>query len=194
MASVLSCTIFIKFFVTSVVIQRQTGGDLSEVLGNISGSPVLRNGRVYVGTDAGEVVSIDANAGGGVNAQPLGDGPVRGFVFPDRGSNDVYVSTDSKVWRLTDTGTSWTIQWSGGVSVPSPSPPLLRPGSTHVYVGGSDGKLYQIAVATGAVRSLALDYDPGGFVVGAPSYDTGFDLVLVGSVRGVFYAVQVPLP
>jgi hypothetical protein len=44
------------------------------------------------------------------------------------------------------------------------------------------------------VKSLPLDYDPTGFVVGAPSFDSGFDFVLVGSVRGVFYGVHVPLP
>ena len=167
-------------------------------VGNISGSPVLRNGRIYVGTDAGEVKSVNADTGSlpDVRTAALGDGPVRGFVFPDRGSNDVYVSTSTKVWRLNDpgTGTVLTVLWPGGVSVPNPSPPLLRPGATHLYVGGDDGRLYQLTLPGGALTSIALDYDPGAFVVGAPSYDTGNNLVHVGSVRGVFYAVQVPLP
>jgi len=163
-------------------------------LGNISGSPVLRNGRIYVGTDAGEVKSVRADDGLDVRTQPLGDGPVRGFVFPDRGSGDVYVSTNNNVWRLTDTGTSWTIQWPGGVFVSNPSPPLVRPGATHVYVGGGDGRLYQLTLPGGALTSIPLDYDPLSFVVGAPSFDLGFGLVHVGSERGVFYAVEVPLP
>ena len=162
-------------------------------VGNISGSPVLRNGRIYVGTDAGEVMSVNADDGGSIRTTgPLGDGPVKGFVFPDRASGDVYVSTTTKVWRLTDTGTGWTTQW--GVTVPNPSIPLLWPGTTHVFVGGGDGRLYQLETPTGATRSIALDYDPPAFVVGAPSLDLGFNLVHVGSVRGVFYAVQVPLP
>jgi outer membrane protein assembly factor BamB len=163
-------------------------------LGNISGSPVLRGGRIYVGTEAGEVKSVRADDGLDVRTQPLGDGPVRGFVFPDRASDDVYVSTNSAVWRLTDTATGWTVQWPVGVAVPSPSPPLLRPGATHVYVGGGDGRLYQLTLPAGTPTSIALDYDPTSFVVGAPSYDLGFGLIHVGSVRGVFYAVQVPLP
>lgn len=163
-------------------------------LGNISGGPVQRGDRVYVGTDAGEVLSLDAATGGGARTINLGDGPVRGFVFPDRASGDVYVSTSNKVWRLTDTGAGWTNQWPSGAPVPSPSPPLLRPGATHVYVGGSDGKLYQVAIPGGTVTSLALDFDPPGFVVGAPSYDSTYGLVHVGSVRGVFYAVEVPIP
>jgi len=165
-------------------------------LGNISGSPVLRGGRVYVGTDAGAVLSVDADTGGGVRTIALGDGPVRSFVFPDRATNDVYVSTNGKVWRLTDTAGGWVNPWGAGVgvAVPNPSPPLLRPGGAHVYVGGGDGKLYQLLTSDGTIRSLALDYDPVSFVVGAPSFDIGFDMVHVGSVRGVFYAVQVPLP
>jgi hypothetical protein len=167
-------------------------------VGEISGSPVLRGGRIYVGTDAGEVKSVNADTGSllDIRTAALGDGPVRGFVFPDRGSNDIYASTSTKVWRLTDpgTGTLLNVLWPGGVSVPNPSPPLLRPGATHVYVGGGDGRLYQLAVFGGALTSIALDYDPTSFVVGAPSYDLGFGLIHVGSVRGVFYAVQVPLP
>jgi len=163
-------------------------------LGNISGSPVLRNGRIYVGTDAGEVKSVRADDGMDVWTIALGDGPIRDFVFPDRASGDVYVSTNDRVWRLTDTGSGWTSQWPGGVPVPSPSPPLLRPGATHVYVGGGDGRLYQLTLPGGALTSIALDYDPAAFVVGAPSFDLGFGLVHVGSERGTFYAVQVPLP
>ncbi len=161
-------------------------------LGNISGSPVLRSGRIYVGNDLGEVWSVRADDGMDAYFINLGDGPVRGFVFPDRGSGDVYVSTNGLVWRLTDNGSFWVNQW--GRVVPNPSPPLLRPGAAHVYVGGGDGKLYQLATPGGAITSLALDYDPLSFVVGAPSFDLGFGLVHVGSERGVFYAVQVPLP
>jgi outer membrane protein assembly factor BamB len=165
-------------------------------VGAISGSPVLRGGRIYVGTDAGEVKSVRAADGGDVRTAALGDGPVRGFVFPDRASADLYASTSNKVWRLSDpgTGTALNVLWAGGVSVPSPSPPVMRPGATHLYVGGSDGVLYELALPSGSVKPLALDYDPISFTVGAPSFDSGFDLVVVGSVRGVFYGVQVPLP
>jgi hypothetical protein len=165
-------------------------------LGNISGSAVLRDGRIYVGTDAGEVKSVRADDGLDVRSIALGDGPVRGFVFPDRASGDVYVSTSNTVWRLTDSTGGWVNPWGPGVgvSVANPSPPLLWPGTTRVFVGGGDGKLHQLRTSDGAVQSLALDYDPTAFVVGAPSLDLDFNLVHVGSVRGVFYAVQVPLP
>ena len=162
-------------------------------LGNISGSVVLSNGRVWVGTDAGQVFSIRASDGGDLHQVNLGDGAVRGFVFPDRSNSSVYVSTDSGVFRITDTGAPTMVtNWFAAVT--NPSPPLLWPGTTHLYVGGGDGLLHEIDTATTAQKTLPLDYDPNTFVVGAPSLDIGFDLVLVGSERGTFYAVQVPLP
>jgi hypothetical protein len=160
--------------------------------GDISGSVVLRNGRVYVGNDLGQVLSVRASDGGDVVTVTLGDGAVRGFVFPDRASPDVYVSTDNTVFRLTDNVTNWITKW--GVAVNNPSAPLLWPGTTHVYVGGGDGRLHEIDTQTAAHKTLALDYDPATFVVGAPSLDIGFGLVHVGSERATFYAVRVPLP
>ena len=159
--------------------------------GDISDSVVVRNGRVYVGTDAGEVLSVRADDGGDIRTIPLGDGPMRGFVFPDRTNDEVFVSTNTSVWRLADSA-PWGIKWS--VPVNNPSPPLLWPGTTHVYVGGGDGRLHEIDTQTAAHKTLALDYDPATFVVGAPSLDIGFGLVHVGSERGTFYAVRVPLP
>jgi len=161
-------------------------------VGNISGSVVLRNGRIYVGNDLGQVLSVRASDGGDIVQVTLGDGPVRGFVCPDRSSNDVYVSTDTTVFKLWDNVINWIAVW--GIAVPNPSPPLLWPGTTNLYVGGGDGRLHQIDTATMVHKTLPLDYDPGTFVVGAPSLDIGFRLVHVGSDRGTYYAVQVPLP
>jgi outer membrane protein assembly factor BamB len=160
-------------------------------VGNISGSPVLRAGRVYVGTDAGEVLSVRADDGLDVRTVALGDGPVRGFVFPDRTNDEVFVSTNTTVWRLADAA-PWAVKWN--VPINNPSIPLLWPGTTHVYVGGGDGRLYQIEIPTGTSSTLALDYDPAAFVVGAPSLDVALGILHVGSEHGTFYAVQVPIP
>ena len=56
----------------------------SRDLGNISGSPVLRNGRLYIGTDGGTAYSLDAATGGDDHTVATADGPVKGFLFPDR--------------------------------------------------------------------------------------------------------------
>jgi Glucose / Sorbosone dehydrogenase/PQQ-like domain len=171
-------------------------------LGDVEGSPVARDGRLYVGSaqGGGTVYSIDAATGDESLDRTFvhGNGQVKGFVFPDRRSNDIYFATDDSVWGVTDTGAgSMTNRFGGPINLPggaTPSPVLFVPGSHFVYVGGSDGKLYEIDVlpATPVLKSVTLG--DGQATVGAPSLDRVYNLVHVGTVAGVFYAVQVPLP
>jgi outer membrane protein assembly factor BamB len=160
---------------------------------DISGSVVLRNGRVYVGNDLGQVLSVRASDGGDVVTVTLGDGAVRGFVFPDRASPDVYVSTDNTVFRLTDNASPTDHQV--GVAVNNPSAPLrcgLAPRTstsaeeTAGFTRSTRSRYTQDARASTTTRSR--------LVVGAPSLDIGFRLVHVGSSERTFYAVSVPLP
>ena len=168
-------------------------------LGDVDGSPVLRGGRIYVGSGSGggTVHSIDAATGspGLDRAFPHGDGQVKGFVFPDRNSDDVYFATENRVWALSDTTGGFTENFApGGLSLGlevRPSTVLFVPGSHYLYAGGSDGRLYEVDVAGPTVKSVVLG--DGKAAVGAPSLDRGFDLVHVGTEAGVFYAVAVPL-
>jgi uncharacterized repeat protein (TIGR01451 family) len=170
-------------------------------LGDIDSSPVTRGGRIYVGSSAGggTVYSIDAATGDPALDRTFvhGDGQVKGFVFPDRNSDDIYFATDNRVWLVSDTGAATMLEnaVAGGVSLGAgvrPSPALFVPGSHYVYVGGSDGKLYEIDVA-GAPIVKSVPLGDGLSVVGAPSLDRGYNLVHVGTEAGVFYAVSVPL-
>ena len=171
-------------------------------LGNIDSSPVLRNGRVYVGSPAGggTVYSIDALTGAsGLDRTFVhGNGQVKGFVFPDRASNDIYFATDDFVWGVTDTGAAtMPNKFAGPISLPGgakPSPVLFVPGSHYVYVGGSDGKLHEIDVLPAVPVLKQVTLGNGLAVVGAPSLDRVYSLVHVGTEAGIFYAVQVPLP
>ncbi len=163
-------------------------------LGDIDSSPVLRGGRVYVGSGDGILYSIDAATG-----QPLldrtfahGDGQVKGFVFPDRWSDDLYFATEGYVWKVSDDGLSLIQDLKVGLpNGAKPSAALFVPASQRVYVGGTDGNLYEIDVASGATTPVALG--DGKAVVGAPSFDWENGLVHVGTEAGVFYAVSVPL-
>jgi hypothetical protein len=173
-------------------------------LGDIDSSPVLRGGRVYVGSSAsgGTVYSIDAAAG---NLDALnrrfthGDGQVKGFIFPDRSSptGDLVFATTSRVWVVQDDGSTLTPKYAGGILLGAgvaPSPVLYVAASGRAYAGGSDGRLYEVDV-TGpvpVVKSVVLG--DGAAVVGAPSYDLTHGLVHVGTAAGIFYAVAVPLP
>jgi uncharacterized repeat protein (TIGR01451 family) len=173
-------------------------------LGNIDSSPVVRDGRVYVGSPlgGGTLYSIDAIDGNNTALDRTfahGDGQVRGFVWPDRsGSGDLYFATDNLVWGVTDTGAALVgkfapITLAAGVT---PSAVLFTPGSHYVYVGGSDGKLYEIDVLPPVPTVKSVTLGDGSARVGTPSLDRGGvpNLLHVGTEAGIFYAVQVPLP
>jgi hypothetical protein len=71
---------------------------------------------------------------------------------------------------------------------------LFVPGSHYLYVGGSDGKLYEIDTALASPLPLPVTLGDGSAVVGAPSLDRENNLIHVGTEAGIFYAVQVPPP
>ena len=79
-------------------------------------------------------------------------------------------------------------------AAPNPSAPLVLFGTPYLYVGGSDGKLYQIVSATGAPGNPAVVLGSGPAVVGAPSYDFASGLIYVGTDSGKIYAVRPPQP
>jgi hypothetical protein len=72
------------------------------------------------------------------------------------------------------------------------SPVLFVPGSHYLYVGGSDGKLYELETLGPGLKSVQLG--DGQSAVGAPSLDWVNGLIHVGTEAGVFYAVELPLP
>ncbi|MCG6921990.1 MAG: DUF11 domain-containing protein, partial [Acidobacteria bacterium] len=172
-------------------------------LHDIDGSPVVNGGRVYVGsTDAGGTVySINAATGSALDDRTFvhGDGLVNGFVWPDRGSADLYFATDNFVWGISDTGApNMPNKFPSGISLGgggvTPSSLLFVPGSHYIYVGGSDGSLYEIDVLGAAPTLKSQPLGDGLATVGAPSLDWLYSLIHVGTEAGIFYAVDVPLP
>jgi hypothetical protein len=166
-------------------------------LGTANGSPVLRNGRLYFGTANGEV-HVYRLANGAQSTLGLSDGEIKGFVFPDRRNGDLYFSTNSRVWGVSDTlepsSPMLTPQWFVD-DIPAPSIALHRTGTDFVYVGSSNGRLYQIDAAAADPKATKKYVElEAGSQIGAPSLDGPNNLVLVGSATGVVYAVRVPLP
>jgi hypothetical protein len=172
-------------------------GWTSPSLGNFDTSPVLRNGRVYVANDT--VYSLDAASGSDGRTFPTGDGPVKGFVFPDRDSDDLYFASNTRVWSVPDTCTSpctmtpnWV--WTGE---PSPSLVLFWREQRHLYVGGSNGTLWQLDLAYAPGHpsfATPLTLGDGKGQIGAPSIDIGVTprLLVVGSESGVLDGGEVP--
>jgi hypothetical protein len=172
-------------------------------LGDIDSAPVLRGGRVYVGTtkNGGTLYSIDAATGSSALDRTFfhGDGPLKGFVFPDRNSptGDLYFAANTRVWGVTEVGSVLASKFAAGIALPggaAPSTLLFHPGSHYVYVGGSNGWVYQIdTLATPPTADYAVELGPSPLTIGAPSLDNVHSLLHVGSEPGTFFAVQVPV-
>jgi len=165
-------------------------------IGDIDGSPIRYNGAIYVGTNGGRVHALDASSGVPRWSAPFdtNDGAVKGFLWPEFGTNRLYFTTTGKVWSISDNGTSASLNWSA--SVPSPSVPLFLADSHYLIVGGDAGRLYQFDVAgtPPPPPPTFVILGESNTVVGSPSLDLRDLMIYVGTDAGVIYAVDFPLP
>jgi hypothetical protein len=168
-------------------------------LGEFDSSPVLLNGRVYVANNTGDIYSLNAAQGDGDRTFTTGDGPVKGFVFPDRDGKDIFFASNTKVFRVADENPDLTPmtkvwEWAGALN---PSIVLFWREQRYVYVGGSNGTLWQLNLSFSPGQGgfeTSLTLGDGNGQIGAPSLDGGVSprLLVVGSEAGVVYGVAVP--
>ena len=172
-------------------------------LGDIDGSPVLVGSTLYVGNLNGEVHAVAFADGSDVWSGPFqtNDGPVKDYVWPRLGSNEILFSTQGlsgtqgTVWSIDPSGAAPALNWSV-TSIPDPSVPLAFPlsGGDYAWVGSSDGRLYQHELGAGVPSSTSLVLGPGTATVGSPVLDINSDRAFVGTEDGRVYAVDLPLP
>ncbi len=170
-------------------------------------SPVIRKGRIYFGAGS-NLVMYPGPDGYSRSASLMGDGEIKSFVFPDRRNDNLYfstigtASTKGTVWGFQDSasGLLTNLFYFNSLTSPailSPSIVLYWPGTNFIYVGTGDGKLLQIELDPADWRHPKLPFksvqlENSTTQIGAPSLDATYNLVLVGSVSGVVYAVHVP--
>jgi hypothetical protein len=152
-----------------------------------NGSATLRNNRIIFGDVAGNVVAVDLTSGVAYSPVATGDGEVKGFVWPDRRDDRLYFATNNNVSAMRDNGSALVPIWS--LPFTTPSMVLQKPGTDFVYVGDGNGRLVQIRVSD--LSTVPLTLEPG-VQIGAPSLDNVNNLVIVGSMTGIVYAVRVP--
>jgi outer membrane protein assembly factor BamB len=162
----------------------------STPIGNVDGSAVLVGSVLYVGTNAGTLYALDAGSGTVNWSLPLGDGAIKGFVFPYLAGGNLFLSTGTKIWSVSLAGavnTGWPVS-----SIPSPSTPIVVPGAADVLVGGGDGQLYQLDMVS-PTPPTGIVLGEGTAAVGVPALDLLNSMIYVGTDEGVIYGVQ-PLP
>jgi len=168
-----------------------TGTDCN--LGHLETSPTLRydGSRVYVGDTSGNLYAMDVTATPLTKkwTDPLGF-KINGFVWEDFSeAGRLYFSTaDGKVRCRKDTGAAAgaCANWTADSTVAGASTPLLL---DKLFVGSTDGNVYQIDPATGGTpeRSFAV---PGGGTVGSPSTEDGTQL-FVGTSGGKIFKINL---
>ncbi|HUR96380.1 MAG TPA: PQQ-binding-like beta-propeller repeat protein [Gemmatimonadales bacterium] len=163
----------------------QTGGP-------VQSSPAVVDGVVYVGSGDGNLYALDARtgtqrwkfaAGRAVTASPAVSG---GLVFI--GSRDgayfaVEAATGRQRWRI-ETGPDAPLAWGFESGDLYTSSPAVAQGLA--VLGGSDGQVYAVDAATGAVRWR---FRTGGRVRSSPAVSGG--RVYVGSMDGTLYALEL---
>ena len=127
----------------------------SQPIGDVDGSPVVRGDRVYVGGNDGVVHAFDKLTGTEAWSFSTGAQPFKGFLFPDRGGLDLYVATTSRVFGLTDDGSSASLKWPA-IAVASPSIVLFRAAEgaapARLYFGGGDQRLHELDLSQSPPR------------------------------------------
>lgn len=188
----------------------------SRDFGDIDASPVSRGGRLYVANTTGDIYSIDTADPDSFRTYLNPDGPVKGFLFPNRGSDELIYASNSSVRSLSDTVAGLVSNWTWNPAGLEPSIVLFWPETTFVYVGAQDGTLYQLDFGAGAPSTTCDPYPGlGGSTcislvlgngighIGAPSLDIGLvppeispgkAMLYVGSESGGLHAVEVPFP
>ncbi|MFQ5901421.1 MAG: PQQ-binding-like beta-propeller repeat protein, partial [Thermodesulfobacteriota bacterium] len=168
-------------------------------LGDIDAAPSISfdETTVYVGTNSGDVYALDITNGAfkwtGPGLFAVGS-PVVGVIFEDSGI--LYFSTqDGNVRAIQDngTGTAPTLVWLTPAPIVGASSPLPVPGWNAVYVGSSDGNLYELDLSTG-IQSILYGPWALGSQVGAPViYATpGSERIFIGTSGGKIYSVLPP--
>jgi outer membrane protein assembly factor BamB len=159
-------------------------------------SPILFAGSVLVSESAasGNLYGLDTATGAASLLAALGGGGAKGYVFPRFGTTDVLASTATTVWSI-DTAVP-TTNWSGGC-VSTPSTPTAVPFTDFVFLGSTEGKLFQMSAASGSgcpsTPSVCIG-DCTSTVVGAPAYDLLHGMLYAGTDEGKVYGVRVPFP
>ena len=151
-------------------------------IGPTESSPLLVDGRVYVGDWNGDVWALDGHDGHVVWKLHTG-GPVKGGIAYAGGR----LYAGSYDGRLYCVSTSGKLLWKaaaqgdlmhGGRFYATPAVEHGR-----VYVGSTDGKVYSFGAQSGKLR---WSHDTGGYVYS--SVAVWRDLALVGSYSQRFYA------
>ena len=189
-------------------LNPNTGAVLfSANLGPSDYSPTLAPASdiLFVSVNGGSLLAIDPSSGTTLASVNPGDGGLKSSVAVATFSlpYTVVFSTSTKVWAyqfacvptpnvcLPGLGGTFTLVW-GGTAITTPSTPLTFPPLTKAYVGGGDGKIHELDLATGVDGKQRVLNSSVGVTVGDVSIDTTLSYVIASATDGRVYAFRFP--
>jgi len=127
--------------------------------GRIHTNPVVRDDRLYVANLTGELKALDKITGSELWSIHRGLPFVRDFVVGRRAPYDNLIALTDYVGDVVlarDNGTSaewmWTTSLDSAGTVRVSTSPVIDDVNGYVYVGATDGQLYQLNIANGTLR------------------------------------------
>lgn len=145
---------------------------------------------LFVGDEAGVLHIVDLNALTKTTNSIAAGSAFKGFVWEDfneaQAGRLYFVTTDGNVWALA-TPTSPAFDWKTK-PVAAGTVSELLPGLTALWVGGSDGWLYQLNLTTGAPEGAAFVVGDGTLSVGPVSTETT-DELYAATTDGTVYKI-----
>ncbi|TAK74575.1 MAG: hypothetical protein EPO16_10700 [Dehalococcoidia bacterium] len=170
-----------------VRIDRGQGSEISspwtvELGENVVATPVLNGGRLYVATEAGDIVVVNADDGAIATRYRVEAGRIWGAPLLS-GENLIISNFDQKTvyaMRLADGKAAWS-RGDVGASVAE-----VVPAGPNVLVGSLDGSLHALDAAGGGLR---WEFKADGWVTGAPL--VAGDTIYAGTMGGSVYALTL---
>jgi hypothetical protein len=192
-------------------INPSTGAVLATAdLGDIDASPTLtpasdvlfvaNNGDAIVGgkCTAGNstIYAINPATGATLASFPSTDGPVVSYPIVVVGTPPEYnviFSGATGVHLLEYDSVRMAFAQSWVTAITDPSAPISVTGLSYIFVGSSDGKIHELALATGAdVKDEAANTGPTIGTVGDPSIDEALSRIYVTTTDQRAYAFIIP--
>jgi outer membrane protein assembly factor BamB len=162
-------------------------------LGSMIAEPVLANGGLYVATVAGVLYKLDPSSGNTIWQSTITAGGAQIVRLAAEGSTGrVYVpDTAGGLHAVNDqcatSSLAWTTTLSG--SLVSTTPAIL---GSVLYVGGKDGRVYQLGAADGASQSYATVSGGAATSFDPIIYLDGSSTRLLASAGGVIKKLCIP--